>query len=255
LPQLHVHARQNTNWRDSLKTQNDRIPFDYVHVRDPFTGIIGKDPVTLKSLLMSTNLKLQTIELIAESPKPVVQIVGSGKPVKSLRSNEVHPKNERIPFKNVFVIDSETNKVLEREIPLQNLLASVDRSVYFIQLVAREPRPLVRIVAQSEDYLKRKLKRKTKAKTVDTKEVQCTWSLASGDLRHKMERVRAHTMKGDRVNVVFTPKHKVPVPPPRIRDQLLDEALSYVREDCKEAQPRTVEGLRVTLHLEAVEEC
>lgn len=180
----------------------------------------------------------------------MVKIIERGKSFISKRLVDPNPKNDAIPFKDVYIVDSETNSVSESSVPLWKLLSRIDRHKHFVQLVASQPKPLVRVVDQHEAYKKKKARRETKKRQVESKHIQCTWQLAAGDLQHKLEKVNSEILKGNRVEVTFLPKHGVPVPPPRLRSQMIQDALAFLLEHCKQYQPQTEQGLRVMLHLE-----
>jgi len=255
---LHYHVwshepskKPTLSQKTEIKPEDQLIPYDRVFVLDPVSGKTQRTPISLQNLLSATNLKTHTIKLVREDPQPVVQVVDRGNATPSKRSLDPHPKNDAIPFDHVYLVDPQSNAISDEASYLPDLLSSIERDTEFIQLVAREPKPLVRVIQHNEAYKKRVSQRKAKMRQPETKHIQCTWHLAPGDLQHKLKKVRSEVVKGNRVEVTFLPKHGIPVPPPLLRNQMINDALASLQEDCKECQPRTQQGLRVVLHLDS----
>lgn len=161
------------------------------------------------------------------------------------------PKDEDIKHNRVQVVNAEGK--LEPPIPLATILASLDRKKYFVQLVT-DNQPIVKILDKQEAYKKAKaLKRAKKAadRGPEEKEIQMTWGVATGDLSHKMDKVRTELEKKNRVSLIFAPKKGQPVPPPNERDEKMNEILEMLKDIGQESRPRTVLRSHLTLHLEA----
>lgn len=80
---------------------------------------------------------------------------------------------------------------------------------YAVELVASQPEAVVKLVDLQEEYHRLKDEHKKKRdgpKMVEEKEVQMTWSVAAGDLEHKLRKVREALNEGDRVAIGFSRK-------------------------------------------------
>ncbi|KAJ1308301.1 hypothetical protein OPQ81_004014 [Rhizoctonia solani] len=130
-------------------------------------------------------------------------------------------KNDAIPYTHVRLVNSETNR-LEPETKLKDLLASIDLEANFVQLVSTDPpdggKPLVKIInkhdaAQKERDQKAKKKEQKKAASGrESKEIQLSWNVEPGDLKHKLSKVIKELEKKNRVTISFIPKKGSPVP-------------------------------------------
>jgi translation initiation factor IF-3 len=137
--------------------------------------------------------------------------------------------------------------------PLSAILASIDHKKSFVQLVA-DDRPIVKVLSKKETYDKAKALRKAKKnaeRSQEDKEIQMTWGVAVGDLEHKINKVKKELEKKHRVNLIFAPKKRQPVPSPQERDEKVNEVLEMLKDIGKESRPRTFLRSLLTLHLEA----
>jgi translation initiation factor IF-3 len=150
-----------------------------------------------------------------------------------------NPKDERIPFQVVSLLDSETGQ-LHPSGPLRVLLGSINRRKHHLELVAAEPEPVVKIVENDEGLLQFRLKKDKKrklkegGKSQESKEIQMTWQVSDGDFSNKLSKAREELVKGSRVDIVFALKSGQPLPGPMIRTNRLDavvEALADVADE------------------------
>ena len=118
------------------------------------------------------------------------------------------PRNEDIPFDLVHFVTEET-RGLPRAQPLRSVLALIDRSREFVELVNARP-PIVKIIsikdAQRAEQEERARSTQHRKRSRGEKEVQVTWTAAEGDLNNKMKSAQRHLSNGDRVNLVFAPR-------------------------------------------------
>jgi translation initiation factor IF-3 len=165
-------------------------------------------------------------------------------------SEQGAPQNEAIPFALVQLADPQTGK-LHPPAPLRVLLQGIDKTTHYLQLVSSAP-PVVKLFDRKAEWAAEKARRVTardRAHPPKSKELVMTWGVAVGDLAHKLEKAREFLAAGDRVDVLFSPKKKTPVPSPAERKALLQKALDVVRGVGVEWKPRTEERLITTLHL------
>jgi len=165
------------------------------------------------------------------------------------------PRNEAIPFPVVSLVDPETN-ALQPPTPLKTILASIqDPKSYHVELVADTPHPIVRIVDTKEALLKYKEQKKhsrTVARAQEHKEIQMTWGVGSGDLAHKVNKVRQELQKGRRVDLIFAPKKGQPVPTKQGMEIRLSQTLEALADIGKEYLPRDERKHIIALHLKPI---
>jgi translation initiation factor IF-3 len=152
------------------------------------------------------------------------------------------PRNDEIDFRVVQMVDSETGRLKEAT-ELRDILASIDRKTHFVELVSEEPSPIVKIKNKQEVYSKLKEKRmkSREAHTVQQKEVQMTWGVASGDLAHKLNKVRRELEKGNRVDLVYAPKKDQTLPSQLQMEERLRETVGLLADVGKEWRPRNIQ--------------
>lgn len=135
---------------------------------------------------------------------------------------EHRPTNRQIPFKHVFVLDPETNKLSPTKQSLEALLAETRATKQeqgqgqgqgrIIELVTSTPEPIVRVTTRSEVEARYREMKKALRKGLrvgeEPKEVQLTWGVAKADLEHKLRKTMRDLEKGYRVIVVVTMKNK-----------------------------------------------
>lgn len=140
-------------------------------------------------------------------------------------------RDEEIPFKTVILVDP-TSKALLPPAFLSELLGSLDRSRFLIQLAdSTQDPPICRIVDKKEEYAKSR-ERQQKAKdrvsagggvAGPPKEVHLTWGTSSHDLEHKLKKGRDLLAKGNRVAVCLSRKKGAPDVSQEVRKQVLQQ--------------------------------
>lgn len=112
---------------------------------------------------------------------------------------------------------------------------------YSVELVSSEPTPIVRMVDLGEEYRKnRDSSKKKKESVVKEKEIQMTWSVAEGDLEHKMRKIREALEEGERVVIGFTRKKGQPYPKPEDMAAKLQEAAETLADVAVEWKARAI---------------
>jgi translation initiation factor IF-3 len=76
-----------------------------------------------------------------------------------------------------------------------------------------------------------------------------SWCTGAADRVHKVRKVREELEKGNRVELVFSPKKNKRVSPHEM-EALVQEVLAQVQDVMKEWQPREVQGSQVIFHLQ-----
>lgn len=164
----------------------------------------------------------------------------------STQSPPRKPTNEQIPYTSVRVVDPQTERLSPARQPLQTLLSSLDLKKWTVELVAEMPEPIVRISDRKEAYQRYKEQRKALKKGlkagVAPKEIQLTWSTASGDVSHKLAQARLHLEKGHKVDVVFGPKKRQRLPPVKEMQARAHHVLSELQDVAKEWKEREMTG-------------
>ncbi|KAG9081522.1 hypothetical protein FRC06_005520 [Ceratobasidium sp. 370] len=170
-------------------------------------------------------------------------------------------KNEAIPFSIVRLVNPVTNK-LDPETRLKDLLAAVDLDRNYVQLVShRGPdggRPLVKIInkhdaAQKErDQKSRKKEQKKAAAGRETKEIQLSWGVEPGDLKHKLTKSIQELEKRNRVNIIFVKKKGAPMPSPEQKAAKLQAVWEAVKHVANEREPRVIHDLTAVLYLQGL---
>ncbi|KAG8741146.1 hypothetical protein FRC10_003244 [Ceratobasidium sp. 414] len=170
-------------------------------------------------------------------------------------------RNGAIPFSVVRLVNPETNK-LDPETRLRDLLATVDLDKNYVQLVssggADGGRPLVKIVnkhhaAQKErDQKSRKKEQKKAAAGRETKEIQLSWGVEPGDLKHKLSKSIQELEKRNRVNLVFVKKKGAPMPSPEQKAAKLQAVWEAVKHVATEREPRVIHDLTAVLYLQGL---
>lgn len=169
-------------------------------------------------------------------------------------------KNDTIPYREVRLVNSEGR--LEPEIKLKDLLASVDLKENFVQLVTPDPpdggKPLVKLInkheaAQKEREQKAKKKEQKKAAAGrETKEIQLSWGVEPGDLKHKLSKTIQELEKKNRVKIVFIPKKGSPVPNRHQMSAKMDLVWDAVKHVATETQPRMAGDLSGLMYLQGL---
>jgi translation initiation factor IF-3 len=153
-----------------------------------------------------------------------------------------HPRNDEIDYRVVQMVDPDTGR-LKEPTELRDILASINRKTHFVELVSEEPNPIVKIKDKKEEYswMKEKRARLKLANSIQQKEVQMTWGVASGDLAHKLKKVRRELEKGNRVDLVYAPKKDQALPSPLKIEERLRETVDLLADVGKEWRPRNIQ--------------
>jgi len=111
---------------------------------------------------------------------------------------------------------------------------------------------VVKIVDTKEaarKYKEQKKQAKAVARAQEHKEIQLTWGVASGDLAHKMNKVRQELEKGRRVDLILAHKRGQVVPTKQDMNARLKEILDALSDVGKEYLPRDERNNITALHL------
>ncbi|KAI0772510.1 hypothetical protein BD413DRAFT_474401 [Trametes elegans] len=183
------------------------------------------------------------------STKPVEKKKGKEEKEKDNRKR----RNEDIPYSVVRLVNPETGG-LDPPARLQSILDRLDRKRQFLELVVREPEPIVKIFDSKLLYDRGRAKKLAQAtnRPPEEKEVQLTWGVGAGDLQFKLRKVRAELEDGNRVNLVFAPKKGQKVPAPAEQERIVQEVLDLLADVGKERRARTVQKQIVAVFLENV---
>jgi len=188
-------------------------------------------------------------------PKPPPSLAGPCPSRLSCRNASntpgTRPKNQDIQYSVVQVVDPETGR-LNPPIALRDILSTMDPKTHFVELVSENPAPIVKLISKKEAFDKYKaLKARLKAaKPIDQKEIQLTWGVASGDLTHKLKKVRVELERGNRVDLVYAPKKGHPVPGPKEIQLRVQETVDMMADVGKEWKPREIERSVVVIHFQ-----
>jgi translation initiation factor IF-3 len=152
----------------------------------------------------------------------------------------------------VRLVDSETG-ALQPPQSLKSIIASIeDPRAFHVELVTDNPSPIVKIIDTKAALLKFKEQKKHDrevARAQAHKEVQLTWGVASGDLAHKLNKVRQELVKGRRVDLIFAPKKGQILPTKQGIEVRLKETMDSLADVGKEYLPREERKNIVALYL------
>lgn len=175
---------------------------------------------------------------------------------RAIMPGATHLRNEAIPFRSACLVGEDGS--LGPLTPLSQLLASLNPAEQFLELVGNNPeQPIVKLKNKKEHFQKQKewnKRQKVVASSNVQKEIQMSWGVEVGDLTHKLKKVRKELEKGNRVELVFSPK--VPQRPPTAAHMTarLQEATVHLVEFAREWSPRKVEGAVAILYLKGLED-
>jgi translation initiation factor IF-3 len=160
--------------------------------------------------------------------------------------------DEDIPYAIVTPVNPETNS-LEPPVNLQTLLASINRQTHFYELVSRHPTPVVKLVSKRDAYLRQRdqtqRQREQRARAIDIKEIQMTWSIGVRDLQHKLDKMRSELGKGNVINLVIAKKKGVALPSPQLCEQKIKDVLDALGSVAVEHKTRTTTNTLAVLYL------
>lgn len=162
------------------------------------------------------------------------------------------PINDDIRYEYVQIVNEEGK--LDPPVSLATVLANINHKKFFVQL-ATDEQPIVKILNKDEEYKKAKARAKAKKaanRAPEQKEIQMSWGVAAGDLGHKLDKVRKELEKFNRVDLVFAPKKKQPLPDPDERAAKVAEVLETLRDVGVEWKPRTFQKALMMLHLKGL---
>ncbi|KAI0951893.1 hypothetical protein AcV7_007857 [Taiwanofungus camphoratus] len=117
------------------------------------------------------------------------------------------PRNHEIEHRIVRLVNPETSQ-LDPPAELSDIIARLDRHREYVELVSKTPEPIVKIIKTGETFKKMlaQQERKRAQPPREEKEIQITWGTSSGDLLHKLKKVREILEGGHRVNLVYARK-------------------------------------------------
>ncbi|KIK45306.1 hypothetical protein CY34DRAFT_801811 [Suillus luteus UH-Slu-Lm8-n1] len=152
--------------------------------------------------------------------------------------------DDKIPFRVVRLVHPETGK-LGPPVRLSDVLESVDLKAFRVELVTEEPEPIVKIVDRRDSYQKWKEQKKAIRKGLkagEQKEIQITWGVDNGDLKHKITKARTELEKGYRVDIVIAPRKGQRLPRPDAMAARASEIASMLLDIAKEWRARDVQN-------------
>ncbi|OAX36250.1 hypothetical protein K503DRAFT_858117 [Rhizopogon vinicolor AM-OR11-026] len=162
--------------------------------------------------------------------------------------------DDKIPYRIVRVVNSDTGK-LDPPARLTDVLASVDLKASRVELVTEDPEPVVKIVDRRESYEKWKEQKKAFRKGVkagEQKEIQVTWGVDAGDLKHKIAKARTELEKGYRVDIVIAPKRGQKLPKPDEMVARANEISSLLLDIAKEWRARDIQKTITTMSFQKI---
>ncbi|OBZ71983.1 hypothetical protein A0H81_08097 [Grifola frondosa] len=162
-------------------------------------------------------------------------------------------RNNEIGHRWVRLVDPKTG-ALGEPTNLQDLLATIDLKGFFLELVSEKPDPIVKLMSKRQLFDEGKARKKAKGKGVEEKEVQLTWGVSSGDLSHKLQKVRTDLQDGHRVSVVYAPKAGQTQLSPQAMAAQVQETVDLLADVGKEWKPRIVEKRAAAIYLEGLRE-
>lgn len=154
-----------------------------------------------------------------------------------------------IGYPVVQLVDPQTDR-LRSPAPLADIVSSIDLKTHFVELVSESPNPIVKIISKQAQFGERKAAKTKKKNQLELKEVQMTWGVASGDLAHKLRKVKQELEKGNRVDLVYAPKNGQVIPTAKEMEVRVQETLDYTRDVGKEWKPMEVQGAMTVIHLQ-----
>lgn len=168
------------------------------------------------------------------------------------------PRNESIKFRVVRLVDPETEK-LGPPIVLKDLLAEIQgdkqrRKTQYVELVSETPEPIVKIMDKAAEYQRKKevqKKKKLTTRITQTKEIQMTWGVASGDWAHKLRNAREALEQRHRVSIVYAPKKGQTLPTPEEMEQKIQETIATLADVSSEWRAPQRKGDTVVINLQS----
>ncbi|KAM0787427.1 hypothetical protein ACM66B_003509 [Microbotryomycetes sp. NB124-2] len=165
---------------------------------------------------------------------------GSRRPLK----RDTAVKDERIPYKQVVLVDPETSSLMQPA-SLLSILGALDRTRFSILLVdAQHDPPICKILDKKQQYEQQRAKDKAKKQqaasggsgaggtgAATAKEVQLTWSTTLHDLGHKLNKAKDMLAKGSRVVVIFKDKKGAERPTQQARQDMFRNVEQALQEN------------------------
>jgi len=199
--------------------------------------------IALCAAARASVFRLATLPAIHKCRIPQIVTV----PVRHARHQAMpglnHPRDRDIPHRIVQLVNEDGR--LDLPAPLSHIIASIDPKTHYVELVSEDPQPIVKIRNKKEEYNKQKQwKRRQKEVAANNiqKEIQMTWGVESGDLVHKLKKVRKELEKGNRVDLVYAPKVNQAIPSRRTMETRIEETLEMMSDIAKEWMPRRFEN-------------
>ncbi|KAF9821011.1 hypothetical protein IEO21_00988 [Rhodonia placenta] len=152
---------------------------------------------------------------------------------------EGRPRNHDIPYRLVRLVNPDTS-ALEPPAPLTEVIARLDNKKEWVELVATKPEPIVKIIKGSDAFnkVKAQQEKKREKRPREEKEIQLTWGISSGDLEHKLSKVREELEAGNRVNLVYAHKKGHAKPTPQEMEARVQETVDLLADMGSEWKPR-----------------
>ncbi|CCM03973.1 uncharacterized protein FIBRA_06129 [Fibroporia radiculosa] len=171
----------------------------------------------------------------------------------SKQKEKGHPRNNDIPFRVVRLVDPETARLSEPQ-PLANIIAGLEQKREWVELVATDPDPIVKIIKSNILYnrLKAIQDKKRQNKPREEKEVQVTWGVSENDLEHKLKKAQEELERGNRVNLVFATRKDQPSLSPEEMAARVQESARFLAETGEEWKARDVTKHTTVVYLQGL---
>jgi translation initiation factor IF-3 len=135
-------------------------------------------------------------------------------------------------------LPNEENQLVK--MTLRQILNSMDHKIQWVELVAVNPQPVVKIIDKKAAFaLEKDLRGRQRAslRKNAVKEVQLTWGSELSDLEHKLARVREYLEIGAKVDIVFSNKPKTVPPSVEVMKKKVQDTVTMMADISKEWKP------------------
>lgn len=159
--------------------------------------------------------------------------------------------DKSIPYDMVHMVDSETGQ-LGPSRALADVLAGIDKDELRVELIAEQPRPVVRIITrdfarqQKKDDKMRALR--ARRPQAERKQFQMTWGVNGNDLARKISRARGYLIKNHPVDFVLSKKKGIPLPSRDVMQWRMDDIVAALGDVSIESN-RSIGPQLVTVRL------
>ena len=162
-------------------------------------------------------------------------------------------RNEAIPVLVARLVNPETGSLGEAVV-VRDVLATIPRKTHCLELVTREPEPIVKIISLKEEYVRKRAKQAQRLlnRAPEEKEVQLSWNVAPSDLRFKLRKAHEDLADGHRVTIVFASKSKQPSLKPEAQQAIIDDTMRILADVGKEQRPVEVKKNTSALFMESI---